>query len=428
MCLCQNNDDDETHRNITLRQVWILRVMLSEGKMQKRDIKRRKRKFSRYKPSDSGAPVTVARLFLLLLFIIIVVNLIIPDRLYSAGENRTLTTRPIMSTNNILSGSYMEQYERYLRDQIFGRGLLRTFSINIRRLGGNRVEEGVFLGRGNQLLEDIVAIDSENLAENIEGIQSFIRRYPTVNHHMILVPDAANIWADQLPPLATVIDQNRQFSLVRTELEDHLVWIDVSEALQESNEKIYHQTDHHWTSLGAFLAFQEAAPLLRIEGDFSTAFAAFPVTTNFRGGLATRSGFLPAISEEIFIFVPRGEATEVIVNYLEEQRRATTLFQQERLDGGNPHDIFLGGGTSVVAIQSPSFSNRRLLIINDSFANSFVQFLIPHFREIILVNPRYYTGTIDELMLNYRVTDSLILYSGNGFFSDNHLSGVMRSE
>ena len=396
--------------------------------MRRREVRRKKRSISRYTPRESGAPVTVARLFLLLLFIIILVNLIIPDRLYSASENRMLTTRPIMSTNNILSGSYMAQYERYLRDQIVGRGLLRTSTINLRRLGGNRVEEGVFLGRGNQLLEDIVVIDSENLRENIEGIQSFLRRYPIVNHHMMLVPDAANIWADKLPPLATVIDQNRQFSLVRTELEDQLIWIDVSEALRESNEKIYHQTDHHWTSLGAFLAFQDAAAPLGIEGDFSTAFAAFPVTTNFRGGLATRSGFLPGISEEIFIFTPRGEATEVIVNYLEEQRRATTLFQKEKLNSGNPHDIFLGGGTSVVAIQSPSFSNRRLLMINDSFANSFVQFLIPHFREIILVNPRYYTGTIDEIMLNYRVTDTLILYSGNGFFSDNHLSGVMRSE
>ena len=397
--------------------------------MRKREVKRRKkRNINRHRPRDSGAPVAVARLFLLLLFIIIAVNLIIPDRLYSAGENRMLTTRPTMSMNNILSGSFMIQYERYLRDQIVGRGLLRTSTINLRRLGGNRVEEDVFLGRGNQLLEDIAVIDSENLRENIEGIQSFIRRYPIVNHHMMLVPDAANIWADKLPPLATVIDQNRQFTLVRTELEDHLTWIDITEALRESNEKIYYQTDRHWTSLGAFLAFQDAAAPLGIEGDFSTAFAAFPVTTNFRGGLATRSGFLPGISEEIFIFTPRGEATEVIVNYLEEQRRATTLFQQEMLESGNPHDIFLGGGTSVVAIQSPSFSNRRLLIINDSFANSFVQFLIPHFREIILVNPRYYTGTIDEIMLNYRVTDTLILYSGNGFFSDNHLSGVMRSE
>ena len=372
--------------------------------------------------------VTFARLFLLFLFILILMNTIVPDREVSRGENRVLAVMPDLTMNSVVTGSFMSQYESYLSDQFVGRGVFRNLAINVRRLGGNRVENGVFLGRGNQLLEDIVTGDAEMLWANIEGIQSFVRRYPRVNHHMMIVPDAANIWSDKLPPLANVADQSRQINLVRGELENELTWIDVSGALRESTEKIYYQTDRYWTSLGAFIAFQSAASALGIDGDSVMEFAAFPVTTDFRGSLATRSGFLPYTTEEIFIYVPRGEGADVIVNHIDDQRRTTTLFDRRMLETGNGHHVFLGGDTSVVIIQTASTSNRRLLIIKDTFANNFVQFLTPYFRDIIIIDPRYYTGTIDEIMTHHRITDSLILYSGNGFFGDNYLVGVMSRE
>jgi hypothetical protein len=396
--------------------------------MEKPIKKREKRTLNRKDFRKVKLTDTFGRLFLLLLIFLIIINIIIPDRQMSQGENRALATRPSPTVSGILTGSFMNQYERYLLDQFVGRGLYRNLVINIRRLGGNRMEEGVFLGRDNQLLEDIITGDPERLREDIEAIQFFVRRYPMINHHMMIVPDAANIWSDRLPPLAAPADQNRQINLVRSELESELTWIDVSGVLRDSSEKIYYQTDRYWTSLGAFIAFQDAANALGIEEDLVMDFAAFPVSTEFRGSLATRSGFLPYTTEEIFIYVPRGDGADVIVNYIEEQRRTTTIFEQSKLEGGSGHQVFLGGDTSIIIIQTPSSSNRRLLLIKDSFANNFVQFLTPYFRSIIIVDPRYYIGTIDEVMDNYRVTDSLILFSGNTFFGDNHLGAVLSIE
>ena len=68
------------------------------------------------------------------------------------------------------------------------------------------------------------------------------------------------------------------------------------------------------------------------------------------------------------------------------------------------------------------------MLVKDSFANSFVPFLTPYFREIVVVDPRYYSGTIEDLMNAYRITDTMFLYSGNSFFQDNNISGVLDSE
>lgn len=45
-----------------------------------------------------------------------------------------------------------------------------------------------------------------------------------------------------------------------------------------------------------------------------------------------------------------------------------------------------------------------------------------------MVDPRYYSGTLEDIMETYRITDALILYSGNTFMTDNNISGVFTGE
>ena len=45
-----------------------------------------------------------------------------------------------------------------------------------------------------------------------------------------------------------------------------------------------------------------------------------------------------------------------------------------------------------------------------------------------MIDPRYYTGNIQDAMETYQITDVLFLYSGNTFFQDNNISGALGSE
>lgn len=70
-------------------------------------------------------------------------------------------------------------------------------------------------------------------------------------------------------------------------------------------------------------------------------------------------------------------------------------------------------------------SERTLLILKDSYANCFVPFLTAHFREIVLVDPRYYYGNVDALMEEQEFTDVLFLYNLNTFLEDDVLHFVL---
>ena len=371
----------------------------------------------------------IGKIFILCLFGVMLVNIIIPDREMSEEENRMLASKPKLTFSTLVNGDFMEQYEEYLSDQFAGRDLWHRMKVALDRFGGSRMENGIYIGKDRQLLQDIQVPDQEHLSENLDAIKEFTETYQDIPVTMILVPDAACILNDRLPWLASVEDQNQMISMVEQSLGDSVTWVDAAAALNKhKREKIYYLTDHHWTSLGAFYTFQEAATALGIEEDVSDKFLSYTVSDSFNGVLASESGAGLGTEENIDIYVPREGDNDVIVNYVNESKRTTSLYDSSKLETKDQYGVFLGGNTSLIDIRTVSTSQKRLLVVKDSFANSFIPFLAPYYREIVVVDPRYYSGTIEDIMSSYRITDALFLYSGNSFFTDNSISGVFTGE
>lgn len=373
--------------------------------------------------------VLVGKIFILCLFLFAFLNLIVPDREKSEQENRMLETRPSFRMTSVLTGDFMEQWEKYLSDQFVGRNMWRSLNVGLKRLGGSKMENGVYIGKGGQLLEDIEVPDQKQLSDNISAIKSFVQTYSDIPASVMLVPDAACILNDSLPAFAAVEDQRQMFSMVERGLGDSVKWVDAVSILNKhKTEKLYYKTDHHWTTQGAFYVFRDSASLLGIDADVSDDFVSYTVTDSFNGTLAAKSGVGLDEKEQIDIYVPTEGDDDVIVNYVDETKKRTSLYDSSKLETRDKYGVFLGGNSSVIDIKTVSTASKRLLVVKDSFADCFIPFLTPFYREIIVVDPRYYSGTMTDIMETYRITDILILYSGNTFFTDNNISGVFAGE
>ena len=371
----------------------------------------------------------VGIIFILILFLFLIINIIVPNKEKSVQENRMLATKPKFRLSSLISGDYDEKFEAYMDDQFVGRDMWRKLKVTVDRICGSRLENGVYIGTNGQLLEQIEVADENHLAANIKAIKSFSESQSKIPVRMMLVPDAANVLNHSLPALAKPEDQTQMFSMVRKDLGDSVEWIDVSTELNKhKTEKIYYKTDHHWTTLGAFYAFQAAAPSLGIEGDLSGKYVSYAVSDSFNGMLASKSGVNLGEKEQIDIYVPTEEDTDLIIDYVDEGKRSTSLYDSSKLKEKDQYTVFLGGNSSLLDIRTVSTSTKRLLLVKDSFANSFIPFLTPYYREIVVVDPRYYSGTINDLMDSYRISEVLFLYSGNTFFKDNNISGVFTVE
>ena len=115
----------------------------------------------------------IGKAFIICLLILIIGNLLVPNKKKSDEENRMLSEKPKLTVGALTSGSYMEQYENYQSDQFIGRNLWRKLKVTLNRFGGSKEENGVFIGKNNQLLEDIAVPDNDTLNSNVAAIKAF---------------------------------------------------------------------------------------------------------------------------------------------------------------------------------------------------------------------------------------------------------------
>lgn len=353
-------------------------------------------------------------------------TLIAKDKTYSEVENRMLAQKPELTWNNIISGKFMTDMESYITDQFF----LRNQWIQLKTAEdiavGKRESNGVYIGKKGYLLEVQDEPDNENIIKTSQAIANFSAKHADLNQVMTLVPNAAYICDQLRPTAAPVHDQSEDIALVKNTVGNSLTFVDLTDTLKEhKTEGIYYKTDHHWTSLGAMYAYEALIPSLKIE-NASTDYTAYPVTHDFQGTLASTSGYTGS-KDTIDIYVYNDSSLDSLVTYVEETTKTASIYDSSALEQKDKYEVFFGGNHMRVDIQTPKAPERTLLIIKDSYANCFVQFLLPYYNNIIIIDPRYYYDDLDKLISDKGVTDILYLYNVTTFVDDTSLADVLNS-
>lgn len=368
-----------------------------------------------------------ALLFLFVLALIGIANGLKKDREFSETENRILTQKPSIGWKEIEDGSFMTDYESYVSDQFIGRDWWISLKLWADRMLEKKESNGVYLGHDKYLMEVLSSPDEVNLERNLDAILKFQQKHTDLNLFFTLIPNAAYILTDYMPKNAPVRDQSKDIQNVKERLGDAVNFLDVTDVMrQHQNDGIYYKTDHHWTSRGAYEVFTAIASELQIQNP-TQEYEIYPVTDQFSGTLASKSGYRKA-KDTIEIYVPKGVTNDYVVYYPDEKKKTASLYDSESLNQKDQYEVFFGGNHALVDITTTCAQERCLLLFKDSYANAFVQFLTPYFREIVMVDPRYYYEDIENVISSKKVTDILFLYNANTFFGDNSLADVLISE
>lgn len=368
----------------------------------------------------------MALIFSLIIFGTTVLSHTSKDKKFSERENRMLAEKPEITLEGIADGRFMKQYETYQSDQFPGRDWLMQIKTQSQLLLGKKESNGVWKGKDHALLEAIADDSGENVKENLNAVKKFAGQNPERTFYFLLAPNAANIWEDRLPVFSNVLDQNEEIKKVKKELEGSVNWIDASGALKKHKaEDIYYKTDHHWTTLGAYYAFQEAQRVMAADESEQINLKPHAVTDSFNGTLASKSGYETGYREPIYVYLPEKETTKMVVQDLDTGEKRTSLYDSSKLEGKDKYAVFLGGNSGILKIRTTSEKRKSLLIFKDSYANCFIPFLVPYYHEIFVVDPRYYYGEVQSLIEENRIDSILFLYNANTFFGDSSLSGVL---
>lgn len=322
------------------------------------------------------------------------------DEAVSENENRTLQTRSDV-TFRVTDGSFQNWLEEYLSDQFPLRGKLKQAEMEWRLALGAGEVGGAYIGEDYRLFQKITEADVDRAA--------CVRYAKRVNRlsadtglptYVMYVPSAGIALQDSLPQGAPMYDYDSLYAALSDELQN-VQMIAVKQALS-GDKTNYYATDHHWTAAGAFRAYGQWCQAHGAKAPGEPVWVT--VSDTFQGTLYSK-----APSRRVPFDTVQAVNLDPLPD-VEADGAAIAFYDLSALATKDKYNYFQGGNHGITVITNPETDDgTTLLLLKDSFANSFVPYLVGDYHQIVMVDERYAFVDNRQLVEQYGVDEIAVV-------------------
>ena len=381
-------------------------------------------------PDDSSMNVLSIIMTALFSLIIVSVSLFFvfsSDKEMSESENRVLAQRPALTFSSLADGSFMTDFESWLADQFPLREKIIQLKTEADRLVGIKEENGVYIGKNGFLFEKQSSYNSEKMNGVFSTLNSFSKKNKSIKTAFVLSPNSSALLSQYLPSFVAEESQKSQLKAAEEALsKGKIQFIDCYSVFekQEDKEKLFYKTDHHWTSHAALEAFRALMKNWKIDIS-KTKFEFQTVSSSFQGTLASSSQ-VRVVSDSVEICFPSEPKVSSVLYYEAQGTKTASYFDKSKLENKNHYEVFMGGNFDKIIISTSAETENALLILKDSYANCMIPMFAPFFSKIVVVDPRYCSDKLSEIMKDYDFSHMAFIYNLNTFLEDTSLEGFLK--
>lgn len=355
-------------------------------------------------------------------------DLVTPDRAYSELENTTLSQRPSLSSFSADGlNKFFTAYTKYVKDQVAGRdnwvALQSTVETKVMQ---KEQSGGILLGKEHMMFPrtyGLVSSETRTLPKNTAALEALCQRYPGLVNVM-LVPAASAVYPENVPAGAPLLDEGSYLDVLSEAVQAAGGrFVDVRQTLADhKSEYIYYRTDHHWTSTGAYYAYQQLCTALGLTPFDPSAHTA-RTAEGFYGTHYSKARTPDAEPDTITYYdLPNALTIYTVTAPGQPAEGETTgLYDTDKLSVYDKYAMFLHGNNGLSRIKGDGAGRGRILVIKDSYANCFVPYLTANYADIDVVDFRNYNYGLDQLIADNGYDQILVLYSFDSFKSDPYL-------
>lgn len=353
---------------------------------------------------------TVLGLFSLLTFLL-------PAKQSSDNENRVLAQAPEVTMDAVLNGQFQSDLVNFLSDQIPGRELWIRGNTTIKKLLGKTEINGVYLGKDGYLFQQFT--EDSYSAKRRDTLFALIGNFAekqSVPVTVMPVPTPSVVLVDKLPANAPIYDADNAWNRLQASVgQEH--FIDLREAFLNADGQLFYRTDHHWTTQGAYLAYEAYCNARGITPKPLSEFALTAVSDQFYGTIYSKT-LDSSIKPDTISATKRLPSLQVKFD----GKEVSGIYFEEKLSEKDKYAYFFGGNPGMVEIKTDVQNGKRLLILKDSFANCMVPYLLGEYEEIVMLDLRYYNDKVSQVMEQSQITEVLFLYEMTNLLTDTGIA------
>ena len=352
-------------------------------------------------------------LFFLIILIIPAFTLFGNKETVSYNENKMLAQFPEFTVESWKNRSFMNGMADFFSDHFVLRENFIKLKNKIEILIGKDEINGVFEYDG-YLIQTFKDVDYKLTDRNIASLNKLKNKFSNIPFYFMPVITSQEKFKDNLPDYLNLESESDYINYCFSKLEN-IEKIDVSREICETDYAFY-RTDHHWTTAAAYQAYLKTANHLGIKPVNSVEIKT--VTNDFYGTLYSKTLNEKIKADCIETYVSN---TKFALNIKDELY--DSIYFEKFLNEKDKYSYFLSGNHGICTIKNLDISSdKKLLIIKDSYANCFVPFIAENYSEVTLVDPRYSSyAQINEINLS-DYDGVLVLFNVSGFSQEQNFS------
>jgi len=199
----------------------------------------------------------------------------------------------------------------------------------------------------------------------------------------------------------------------------------VDEIRKHRTEYIYFNTDHHWTSLGAYYGYRSfcaAAGLTPISLDTIPS----KVKPGFLGLFyrLTKSSILKNNPDSVRYYLFPDSVNFYIGTSKSLNYWGKSKMYAEQVSGANSYSVFLQGDLPICKMETQHKNGRKIAIVKESYGNAFSPFLTNNYEKVIVVDSRYYSGDFIGMLKAEGINELLFINNIFAAHTPFHISNI----
>ncbi|MGL4624951.1 MAG: DHHW family protein [Culicoidibacterales bacterium] len=349
-----------------------------------------------------------------------------PKQQFFAYENRYLQRFPELSWQTLSDGRFTRAFETYVTDHFPARKLWLQLKGTSEWLLGKAENNGVYFGTNNWLFETW-NLNNSHWKANVSQLATFgtwaHEQLPATQLNLLLVPTSSQLYSESLPWFAANDTQAHLLSELTPALPDWNVTDTLSTLYPYRDQALYFQTDHHWTQLGAFYAYQQLAESLDFQAHPFDFWQWETVSTSFTGSYYAKAS-VPFYSADAI----RAAKSPTQLDYVNlETGLSEPLYSQRYLSQNDQYGYFLNGTPAFTQIQNPTQQNgKHLVMIKDSYAHVLAPLLAEHYERVTVIDLRFFNQSLRAYLQAEQVDQLLFIAGATTFNTDMQLGKLQR--
>jgi hypothetical protein len=221
-------------------------------------------------------------------------------------------------------------------------------------------------------------------------------------------------------------DEEASLNKIYSKMQDNVHEVDIYNNLMKHRlEYIYFRTDHHWTALGAYYAYESFCAAKGIEPEAIEDYE----TVEFDGFVGafysdTEDSDLKDDPDTVVAYYPNCEHEMTVTTSEDKTYSCKVLWDVSNSKG--KYSTFIAGDNPYSVIENKELSDGSACIVTkESFGNAFVPFLVDHYQYVYVIDYRYWSGTLSELVKETGASD-VIMINNLSMTRNKYLIGKLR--